>query len=593
MANFYKNDPTHTAYLDSIATGSDIPGMDDEGVFDPGFWGSFSKPYQISFLETEGGRDWARQGMINEQEELLSAILNEDVGINEGSISSWSISNPMGIGMDKSPEELLAERTEQIKELQKEYPYLMTIDEIEQQIADDYQKLNKDNNIDAENRDWVSKISAGIGYAAGWLSDPINAATIALSPAAGAGALGTMAKTASREMAAYLGTQAKDKPGEVEMRERGGEEVTAADIALEVGLETAFTGLVTGAFSGLLHKAIKGDYNAKRLAAEIEKASDSWLNKIGKEKAVLDDAVSNAQRIVPSNPKSYLLKAKASFDDFINNRPVQVMVNETPSYVPLRAAAQNIPTTSFQPVAEMTRHAAPVVDGQLGRFSINISPDVAEVGLSNKSGVEVASIYGAVTPDRGIAVRNILSRSPEESVELLKKMSAEARARGFSYVDVPKTPKSLYKAAKSLPNAVGQPDKVRLELGELRRPVEIKAPKHEMFAHQEARELSSVTINTPAHPNAVDVRASYSDALDTTGQRRVFDSPSKSHVPDEASQATYLEDTYSSQLDDIGLEMVDDLGNTTVRSAKEVLRELDSEVNLLDFVKACAKNRGG
>ena len=163
-----------------------------------------------------------------------------------------------GIGAKTRP--LTPMDDEKIKRLRETYPELKdlkTDDELKKEFME--QELARRAELQASLNDtgWKAGVSAFVGAAIGYLSDPVNIGSMA-APLGGGIALkaghatSNFLKVGAAEAAIAATIAAKDRPGEFKKREELGEFILEEQQALEIGLEVGVAGLLGGGIGALL-----------------------------------------------------------------------------------------------------------------------------------------------------------------------------------------------------------------------------------------------------------------------------------------------------------------------------------------------------
>lgn len=163
-----------------------------------------------------------------------------------------------GIGAKTRP--LTPMDDEKIKRLRETYPELKdlkTDDELKKEFME--QELARRAELQASMNDtgWRAGVAAFVGAAIGYLSDPVNIGSMA-APLGGGVALkaghaaSNFLKVGTAEAAIAATIAAKDRPGEFEKRIELGEDITAGQQALELGIEIGAAGLLGGGIGALL-----------------------------------------------------------------------------------------------------------------------------------------------------------------------------------------------------------------------------------------------------------------------------------------------------------------------------------------------------
>lgn len=216
------------------------------------FKAAFSDAFKIgtqggrNLLETTRERDQIRlhqehnTGVFSHQNSLLDSTAAVQFGVTDG-------------------KDILRKNEARIRELQKEFPNagFKTAQEVDDDILREQGEiLRKNRELSAASSGFdMGDIAAFAGYVTGFLADPANALSAAVGGGAVAGKAGLSAiRVGASEAAIESALLLKDKPGELEVRRKLGEEITPAQVAAEVGISIGAAGVLGGAIGALFSK---------------------------------------------------------------------------------------------------------------------------------------------------------------------------------------------------------------------------------------------------------------------------------------------------------------------------------------------------
>ena len=152
--------------------------------------------------------------------------------------------------------EKIKENREKFNQIRAERPDLglKTVDELEQAQLNDFSNIMQANQRAADNSTMMGYVGSFLGSAAGYIQDPVGAATL-FFPAArvtqGMKALTAVREGAKAELKAAAIPIGVNKPGELAVRQELGEEITPQQVLGEVGVELGAAALLGGAAGGL------------------------------------------------------------------------------------------------------------------------------------------------------------------------------------------------------------------------------------------------------------------------------------------------------------------------------------------------------
>ena len=248
MTNIFKGTQQYQSTVQNMTkVGKENPIVDTAGFSD-----RVKSAFDVSFKQgTQFGRGFTAESIADGQRELhlkhntnVFATVRYDL---MGGIPAAA----------KSPVDIIRANNEKIEALKKRFPDagFKSFNDIEEEFRNTQREILDSNRDLAERSSGLGKVGAGVGYIAGHLADPINLGTLALGPAAKAGAVGqSFLRVGASEAAIEAAIQAKDKPGEVGVRRAIGEKVTTGEAVAESATAVGLAGLIGGAVGAIFSK---------------------------------------------------------------------------------------------------------------------------------------------------------------------------------------------------------------------------------------------------------------------------------------------------------------------------------------------------
>lgn len=206
---------------------------------------------------------------------------------------------------------------------------LKTIQQLDEATQEQFEKIISDNNKTAENSTLMGSLGMLAGGITGYVQDPVGAATLFAPGGVGikAMSIAQAVKTgALSEAAASTIPLAINKPGEVDVRRRAGEEISTEQVALEVGSEIGLAALGGGVIGGLTKGiATKFGKASKHLADDLTHIETHQPPNISKEEH-LNNVEQSLKDIQEGKPLSieHTEEASPSLDVDVSARPEDV-----------------------------------------------------------------------------------------------------------------------------------------------------------------------------------------------------------------------------------------------------------------------------
>lgn len=203
---------------------------------------------------------------------------------------------------------------------------LKTIQQLEEATQEQFEKIISDNNKTSSSSTLMGTLGMLAGGMAGFFQDPFGAATLAVPGGAGVKAMSIMQAIksgAKAEAIAAAAPLALNKPGELGVRRKAGEEISTGQAVLETGLEVGLAALGGGILGGAV-KAISSK-GTKALVEDLEHIETHQPTNISKEEH-LNNVEQSLKDIQEGKPLSIerTEEASPSQDVDVSARPEDV-----------------------------------------------------------------------------------------------------------------------------------------------------------------------------------------------------------------------------------------------------------------------------
>lgn len=218
-------------------------------------------------------------GQYANELDLVSTEYAKLRGLTDAELNAGMYSDPYGIDRQLQRMKNALSSPDMVNKYNQANPHnpVKSMQEIEEQIVANYQARMQLEQVADESRDTLDKVQAFLSSGLGYLGTPENLAIAGAGGLAGATAktlTGAFLKSGAGEAVAGLGLQGVNKPAEVEMREKAGEEVTAGQIAGEIAFETGIEFFAGGVFGTIFNLGARAfGYKAKpstKIATQAE-----------------------------------------------------------------------------------------------------------------------------------------------------------------------------------------------------------------------------------------------------------------------------------------------------------------------------------
>ncbi len=234
---------------------------------------SSTRAYQ-STISNKSGRDDVVDDVVANQVFLLQSndLLPNDVKASifkEGGDYSAEYLNYLRANPDY---------VNQVKQIHPELG-LKSYNEIYDDTIKTFNDISRQQQIDSDKTTGMGWLGAIAGGVVGFLQDPVNAAVAVGTGGFGFGrtVLATAAKTIGIEALANAGLEARNKPGEVLVRESLGEKLSTGDVLAESGINIAASAGLAGLITGL-SKGIELHVKGSKERLQLEDAKEAVQN---------------------------------------------------------------------------------------------------------------------------------------------------------------------------------------------------------------------------------------------------------------------------------------------------------------------------
>lgn len=336
--------PSYDPFADEPITQRDLNRRSRLGIT-PGFdftetddFGGFK--FAQVFSTAEGRYGDIADSVVDEYSKLK--------GYDKSDVELYLFADPFTAGRDiENMKKALAD-TQQISahnEANPDNPVKSLADIERDQIT----RFNASLEIEAQqsaNRDVLDSVQYFLSQGLGYLSTPINSISALVGGGIGfqgtKGVLATGAKVAATEGATEAGLAAINKPGEVELREDAGQEVTAAQIAGEVAVEVlAASGL--GFLIGAGGRALSNAFGFKSSApSNFTQAPHEPTQ------AILNESAKAAEEIVGLSNAEHAANWKAATDQIEAGEAIDVPFEKSANEMD-RPVLQELPESPAPP----------------------------------------------------------------------------------------------------------------------------------------------------------------------------------------------------------------------------------------------------
>ena len=268
------------------------------------------------------------------------------------------LSDPFSYGRRLGKIKELLSDPEVVQQFNTENPNnpIRSYDEIEQEIITEYNVRKSLIDAQSDTSSVIDKIQSLLSGGAGFAADPTNLLSYLIGGSVGIGGktiLGAFGKAATAEAGIEGALQAKDKPGEVELREKAGENPTAGQIAGEVALEVGAASLFGGTFGAIakgISKALGLDTPKTPPKTPPESPSASFTTTPSTPTQAIVNAledIKTPQVVKGVSEAEHKANILAALDQIQNGQVVDVPVDK----VGLQIPKQELPTLETSPNA--------------------------------------------------------------------------------------------------------------------------------------------------------------------------------------------------------------------------------------------------